>query len=232
MAKIKVLVVEDIEDIRQYVVKALKKDEKIQVIGEAATGIDAIEQVKTLKPDVVLMDIHMETPTAGLDAAEIIMGQFPHTRIITLTIHQDDQLVFRAYCAGVRDYLLKTSPPHEIVEAVHNVHQNQLMVRSNVASKIIDEFTKMRIQQDHIKFTYQVLSKLSNSEFEVLSQVYQGYKYRQIADARFVSLGTVKTQVNSILRKFQRKRMKEVLSLLEEMNFHEIIKSNQLDAFG
>jgi len=224
---IRTLIVEDVEDIREYIAESLEKESDIEIMGQVNSGMAALDFVSKQKPDVILMDIQMESPTAGLEAAESIKQQFPDIRIITLTIHEDDHLIFRAYCAGVMDYLLKTAPKEEIAEAVRNVHNNKMMVRSNIASKIIHEFTKLRTQQESTNFTYSVLSKLTNSEFEILAQVFEGHKYKEIAEMRFVSMGTIKSQVNSILKKFQKKKMKDVLVLLEKMNFGTIIADNR-----
>ena len=226
MEVIRVVIVEDIHDIRCYIEDALQKEKDIEVIGQASNAREALELIKKLQPDVVLMDIQMDSPTAGLEIAEIICNDFPRIRIIIFTMHEDDQLIFRAYCAGVIDYILKTTPVNEIAASIRNAHQNKMLLRPNIAKKIISEFTKLRSQQENIIFTYNVLSKLSNSEFDVLALIFEGYKYRQIADMRYVSLGTIKSQVNSILRKFECKRMNEVLILLKRMNFSEIIANN------
>jgi DNA-binding NarL/FixJ family response regulator len=224
MEKIKVAVVDDMADIREYIAAALEKEADIRLVGQSDSGAGAVELVRKLKPDVVLMDILMESPDAGLLAAEIINKEFPQIRLIILTIHEDDHLMFRAYCAGAMDYILKTVPVAEVAQAIRNVFDNRMMIRPNVATKIISEFTRLRVRQESLLFVYNVISKLTNSEFDILTLVYEGYKYRQIADMRFVSQVTIKSQVNRILHKFQRKSMKEILFLLEKMNFRDIIK--------
>lgn len=229
MEKIKVAVVDDVADIREYITAALKKEDDIELVGEADSGAGAVEMVRKLKPDVVLLDILMESPTAGLDAAEIIHNEYPEIRLVILTIHEDDHLMFRAYCAGVMDYILKTAPVSDISQAVRNAFNNNMMIRPNVATKLVTEFSRLREQQESLLFTYNVITKLSNSEFDILILVYEGYKYREIADMRFVSLVTIKSQVNSMLRKFQRKSMKEVLIMLENMNFRRMIKEIRPD---
>lgn len=227
MKEISVAVVDDVKDIREYISVALEKESDIKMIGQADSGAGAVELVRRLEPDVVLLDILMESPDAGLEAAEIINQEYPQIRLIILTIHEDDNLMFRAYCAGVMDYILKTVPVTEIAQSIRNVYDNHMMIRPNVASKIVTEFARLRGRQESLLFVYNVISKLTNSEFDILTLVYEGYKYRQIADLRFVSLVTIKSQVNRILHKFQRKTMKEVLIMLEKMNFREIVKEMQ-----
>jgi len=223
MEKIRVMIVDDMADIREYFSGALSKENDFEIIGQASSGAQSVIMAGELKPDVILMDILMETPTAGLDAVEKILEKDPNIRVIILTIHEDDSLLFSAYCAGVMDYILKTDSIKNIVEAIRNVYGNQMMLRPNVAKKIVDEFTRMKTQQESLLFTYNVMSKLTNSEFEILCQVYQGSKYKEIASTRFVSIVTIKSQVNSILHKFNAKSMKDVVSMLKRMQFEDII---------
>ena len=229
MSRIKVAVVDDVSDIREYLINSLVHEEDIQVIGEAQSGKEAVSLIREIQPDVVLMDILMETSTAGLDAAEIIHKEFPNIRLIILTIHEDSTLMFHAYCVGAMDYILKTAPTKDIAQAIRETYNNQMMIRPNVATKLVSEFSRMRSEQTSLLFTYNIISKLSNSEFDILIQVYEGKKYKEIADMRFVSQVTIKSQVNSILKKFERKSMKEVLSLLKSMNFEKMIKEIRPD---
>lgn len=229
---IRVVIVDDMDDIREYIGGALEGEADVQIVGEAKSGRSAVEMVRELEPDVVLLDILMESPSAGLEAAEVIHQEFPQIRVIILTIHEDEHLMFRAYCAGVMDYILKTAPAGEIAQAIRNAFDNHMMIRPNVAAKIVSEFTRLRVQQESLLFVYNVLSKLTNSEFDILALTYEGHRYRQIADMRFVSLVTIKSQVNSILRKFQRKSMKEVLILLEKMNFRDIVQEIRPEGIG
>jgi len=229
MEKIKVVVVDDVKDIRDYIKSALEKENDITVIGEASRGDQAVEVVRKLKPDVVLMDILMETPTAGLEATEIINSEYQEIRLIILTIHEDSHVMFRAYCSGAMDYIIKTSPAPDIVQAVRNAYNNEMMIRPNVAAKLVDEFTQMRTQQESLLFTYNIISKLSNSELDVLLLIFDGYKYREIAGMRYVSVVTVKSQVNSILRKFGYSNMKEVIAHLYKMNFKQLVKNIRAD---
>ena len=224
MDKIRVMVVDDMKDIREYFSAILSKEDDLEIVGQATSGAQSVWLAETTMPDVILMDILMETSTAGLDAVEQILAKQPEIKIIILTIQEDDNLLFRAYCAGVMDYILKTDPVDNMANAVRNVYNNQMMLRPNVTKKIVDEFARMKVQQDSLLYTYNIMSKLTNSEFEILCQVYHGSKYREIADSRFVSIVTIKSQVNSILHKFNSRRMKDVVEMLKKMNFDDVIR--------
>lgn len=224
MNQIRILIVDDLADIRDYFAMILGKEPNFSVVGTAASGSDAVNKAMLHKPDVILMDIQMETPTAGIDAAAAILEKNPEIRVIILTIHEDDDLLFQAYCAGVMDYIVKTDSITYIVNAIRNVYENKMMLRPPIAKKIVGELTRMKAQQSSFLFALSIMSRLTNSEFEILTHIYEGQSYKDIASNRFVSIATVKSQVNSILKKFDQKNMKDVVAILKEMNFGNIIK--------
>lgn len=222
MDKIKVLIVDDMPDIREYFQLILSKEPDIEVVGLASSGIEALQKTREAKPDVILMDIQMETRTAGIDATNAIKSFFPDVKIIILTIHEEDEYLFQAYCAGVMDYIVKTDSISQILNSIRTVHSNKLMLRPGVADKIIDEFTRLKTQQNSMIYILNIISKLTNSEFEILKCFYEGSTYKEISETRFVSPATVKSQVNSILKKFEMKTMKEVVKLLKQINFSQL----------
>ena len=212
------------KDIREYFSMILSKEADLEVVGIASSGLEAIRCAKELSPDVILMDIQMETRTAGIDATNAIKTINPNIRVVILTIHEEDEFLFQAYCAGVMDYIVKTDSITQIINSIRNVYINKLMLRPNIAEKIIDEFTRLKTQQKSLLYAFHIISKLTNSEFEILKCFYEGNNYKTIAETRFVSQATIKSQVNSILKKFEMKNMKDVIKLLNLVNFSEIIK--------
>ncbi|MDL2319123.1 response regulator transcription factor [Eubacteriales bacterium OttesenSCG-928-A19] len=222
--KIRILIVDDNEDIRAHFVSILSKEPRIEIVAEAASGADSVTMAMALAPDVVLMDIQMETPTAGIDAAQRIHESLPETRIIILTIHEEDELLFQAYCAGVMDYIVKTDSIATIIRAIENVYENKMLLRPQIAEKIVQEFTRMKANETSLLYAINLLSRLTNSEFEILSLIFSGQRYKEIAASRYVSLSTVKSQINSILRKLEMKSMKDAMRMLHQISFGEIIR--------
>ncbi|HHX55609.1 MAG TPA: response regulator transcription factor [Clostridiales bacterium] len=224
MDKIKLLIVDDIADIRDYFHMILSNEPDIKVVGTASSGIEAIQKAKDLKPDVILMDVQMETRTAGIDATETILANNPDIKIIILTIHQEDEYLFQAYCAGVMDYIVKTDSISQIINSIRTVYSNKLTLRPGVADKIVDEFARLKSQQKSMIYVLNIVSSLTNSEFEVLKCFYEGDSYKQISEQRFVTIATIKSQVNSILKKFEMKTIKDVVKLLKMSHFDELIE--------
>ncbi|MBQ4436328.1 MAG: response regulator transcription factor [Clostridia bacterium] len=225
MNRIRIIMADDNPEICSHFSTILAREPDLELIGSASTGAEAVQLTRTLRPDIVLMDIQMETRVAGIIASRQILTELPDTRVIILTILEDDDLLFQAYCAGVIDYIIKTDAADQIVTSIRNAYRNQLVLRPQYAEKIIDELKRVKEEQYSLLYSLNMLSKLSNSEFEVLKSLYQGLNARQISEERFVSLGTVKTQIHSILQKFGLKSASEVVRKLHEINFDYIIDS-------
>ncbi len=225
MSAIRIMMADDNAEIRSYFTNILDHEPDMELLGCASSGAEAVKMAEELRPDIILMDIQMETRVAGISASEQILKKLPGTKIIILTILEDDDLLFQAYCAGVTDYIIKTDSISQILTSIRNAHQNQLILRPKYAEKIIDELKRVKEEQVSLLYSLNILTRLSNSEFEVLKCLYLGMNARQIADARCVSLGTVKTQIHSILQKFSLKSASEVVKRLKQIGFDHIIES-------
>ncbi|MCR4876329.1 MAG: response regulator transcription factor [Clostridiales bacterium] len=224
---IRILLADDNAEIRSYFHGILDREPDFRVVGEASSGAECIRMALELKPDIILMDIQMETETAGIDATAVIHEKLPDTKIIILTIHSDDEMLFRAYSSGALDFIVKTDSISKIVSSIQQVSRNQLQLRSDVASKIVTEFQRIQRENASLLYTLNILSKMTNSELEVLCCLYNGDSYKQVAKTRFVSEATIKSQVNSILKKFGMKRMKDVVAVLRQVDFSRIASMMQ-----
>ena len=143
-------------------------------------------------------------------------------RLGDLTIHSDDEMLFQAYSSGAMDYIVKTDSIAKIISSIEKVSQNQMQLRADVAAKIVTEFQRIRHERASLLYTLNILTKMTNSELEVLCCLYNGDSYKQVAKTRFVSEATIKSQVNSILKKFEMKRMKDVIEVLHQVDFSTI----------
>ena len=216
---IRVVITDDMQDIREYLYEIISESaDDIQVVGFASSGREAVEVALRENPDVVLMDIQMETRTAGIEAIDAIHKANPKIRCIVLTIHEDDKYLFQAYQSGASDYITKTMEPAAIVSAIRDVYENELLLRPQVAKKFIQEYQRLQANQSQVQEALQVMLLLSAAEYEVLKLVNDGYSYRDIARLRFVEESTIRSQANHILRKFNKKRMRDVVAMLRELN--------------
>ena len=225
MDPVRILIADDNAEVRSYFSGILSHESDMELVGCASTGVEAVRLARSLRPEIILMDIQMETRVAGIAASQQILSEMPGTKIIILTILEDDDLLFQAYCAGVTDYIIKTDSISQILTSIRNARQNQFILRPKYAEKIIDELKRVRETQQNLISSLNILTRLSNSEFEVLKCLYQGLKAREIAEGRCVSVGTVKTQIHSILQKFNMKSVNEVNRQLRDMRFEDIIEN-------
>ena len=206
---IKVLIAEDVDPIRRRYKAVLKKCPDIEVVADVATGEEACKAARELNPDVILMDIEMEAKDAGIRATGEILSEMPDIKIIILTVYEEDELVFSAFRLGACDYVLKNASNEEIVNAVTSAYRGQSPIRPEIADKIRSEFRRVKTYESSFLFMLNILSTLTPKELDTLYLLSTGYNKRQICEMRCVEMSTVKSQVHSILKKFNKKKISE-----------------------
>lgn len=219
---IKILIADDMADIREYFQLVLSKETDFEVLDIVSSGREAYEKALEWHPHIVLMDITMESRLSGVEATARIKKKLPETKVIILTMHDDDEILFQAFSAGAEDYLMKDSSLTEVIKSIRDVHENQLALRPVISHKIQSEFKRLREEKERLIETLNVISKLTNSEFDIIRACCSGMKYKQIARERCVEEVTIRTHVNNILRKFGKRRMKDVVALMEESDIMKI----------
>ena len=221
---IRVLIAEDIEPVLRRYGRILGTDPEIEVIAQVQTGEEAAREALLLHPDVILMDVEMETRTAGLDASRTILSQAsPTPKIIILTVYEDDETVFEAFRLGVTDYVLKNSAPEELIGCVRDAYLNRSPIRPAIARKIRDEFQRIKKQEDSLLYCIQIVSQLTQTELDILTMMSRGYTRSQICEIRCVELSTVKSQSHTILKKFGKNNMQELIAMLNHLHVMEYL---------
>ena len=221
---IRVLIAEDIEPVWRRYGRILGTDPEIEVIAQVQTGEEAAREALLLHPDVILMDVEMETRTAGLDASRTILSQAsPTPKIIILTVYEDDETVFEAFRLGVTDYVLKNSAPEELIGCVRDAYLNRSPIRPAIARKIRDEFQRIKKQEDSLLYCIQIVSQLTQTELDILTMMSRGYTRSQICEIRCVELSTVKSQIHTILKKFGKNNMQELIAMLNHLHVLEYL---------
>jgi len=215
---IRVVIAEDLDVLRDHFGELVDGEADMEVVGLAASGKQAVQFALEKAPDVILMDIEMEVKHAGIAAAQTVLEQSPRIRIVFLTVHEDDETVFNAFETGAVDYVLKTSSSEEIVAAIRSAHQGISQIRPEIAYKVKNEFARIRKNQAILFDATLILSQLTPTETEILDLLMKEMKIGEIAKHRRVELSTIKSQINVILKKFKKKRTKEVVALLRQLN--------------
>lgn len=190
----RVLIVDDDHLMRAGLAELLSVDPTIEVAGQAATGREALEQVRRLAPNVVLMDIRMPDMD-GITATAALARQSPDTHVLILTTFEQDDYIFDALRAGASGFLLKRTRPEELIAAVHTVAEGDGLLSPSVTRRVID---RMARQPTPGPIRAEVLTP---REREVLGLIARGLANREIAAELVVEESTVRTHVKRILMK-------------------------------
>ena len=196
MTKISVLIVDDHGVVRQGLRTYLELLDDIRIVGEATNGEDAVEQVRSHRPDIVLMDLIMPVMN-GVDATRQILDTNPGTKVIVLTSFAEDDLVFPAIEAGASGYLLKDVDPADLHQAIQAVNAGEIQLHPEVTKKLVHRVMAPEASVEPS------LSGLTPREREVLSLIARGHSNREIALSLSISEKTVKSHVSNILGKLQ-----------------------------
>jgi DNA-binding NarL/FixJ family response regulator len=197
MDTLRVLIADDHPIFRDGMRALLGSVPDIEVVGEAATGDEAIVQAMDLQPDVVLMDLQMPG-IGGIEATRRILQASPHIRILVVTMFEDDYSVFAAMRAGARGYVVKGAKPEDMLRAVRSVGSGDAIFSPAIAVRLIDFFSapKPSVPQ-------QTFPELSDREREILDLIAQGASNAEIANGLVLSPKTVRNHVSNIFSKLQ-----------------------------
>jgi len=190
---IRVLVVDDHDIVRGGLRALLSGCEDIEVVGEAANGQEAVQEVKRHKPDVVLMDLMMPEMD-GIEATERITGEYPNMRVLVLTTFSTEDLVFPAIKAGAHGYLLKDSGSDRVEEAIRLVHRGEPSLHPDVARMLMQEVRPEKPKAP-------APDPLTPRELEVLSMLARGISNQEISDELVIAEVTVRSHISRILDK-------------------------------
>ena len=198
MRPIRVLLVDDQALFREGLRTLLSVRDGIEIVGEASNGEEALQRVKSLKPQVVLMDLRMPV-LDGVAATERIHAEHPASRVIVLTTFDDDEDVFDGLRAGAVGYLLKDAPSEKLIEAIEAAARGESFLQPSVAAKVVAEFS--RLSPWRISRNESLIDPLSERELEVLHHLARGKSNKEIAGALSIAEGTVKNHMTNILGK-------------------------------
>jgi DNA-binding NarL/FixJ family response regulator len=211
---IRVLIVDDQSLVRAGFRMILEAESDIEVVGEAADGADALTAVRESEPDVILMDVRMPN-VDGLEATRRLLdGKAEGPRVLILTTFDLDEYVYEALRVGASGFLLKDTPPEQLVDAIHIVASGDALLSPVITRRVIEEF--VRRPPDSVRKPSPALEELTARELEILRFIARGLSNAEIAKAAFVSETTVKTHVAHVLMKLRlRDRVQAVVFAYE-----------------
>jgi two-component system response regulator NreC len=193
--RVKVLVVDDHEIVREGIRMVLAADPELEVVGVASSGEEAIERVRELEPNVVLMDLGMPG-LSGFEATRRIKESSPGTQVVALTVHDSEGYVFQMLQAGATGYVVKRAPSEDVITAVKRAHQGEAVLHPSVAKLLIKDYLARVAKGEETSF-----DTLSDREREILKLIAEGETNREIADTLFLSIKTVQAHRANLMRK-------------------------------
>src|SRR5262245_1643228 len=196
MKAIRVCIFEDNTQLRDSLFNLVEASEGFVCVGSYANCDDVIEKISSVKPDVILMDIELPG-MSGIDAVRIIKEKFPDAKILMETIFEDDEKVFQSICNGAEGYILKNTPPDEILDAIREIHEGGAPMTPAIALKV------MRMFKQNLSGHKDDSFNLSSREKEILRCLVEGMSYKLIAASCFISIDTVHGHIKNIYKKLQ-----------------------------
>ncbi|KIL36100.1 histidine kinase [Cohnella kolymensis] len=194
---VRILVVDDHVVVRSGLIMLLHGKNDMQVVGEAAEGDEAVSKAEELHPDVVLMDLSMPHGKDGLTATAELKKRLPDTAILILTMHDDEEYLFRAIHAGASGYILKSAPHEELLTAIRQISGGNAYLSPTATKRLMSDYLDKMKNGEHAG-TYE---SLSDREKEILAKVAQGYSNKEIAEQLIISVKTVESHKSNLMEK-------------------------------
>lgn len=206
---VRVCIVEDDPDIRQSLETIIGSAAGFECAGTYDNAEDAVKSIPRIRPDVVVMDIHLPG-MSGIEAVRILQEEMPALQIAMCTVYEDDEHIFNALRAGASGYLLKRTSPEKLLEALSDLHNGGSPMSGEIARRVVASFQKKTTPSPE-------LAALTPREKEILDLLAKGYLYKEIAAELFISIETVKRHIHNIYEKLHVQTRTEALNKVFRM---------------
>ena len=211
MTPSRILLADDHELFRDGLAGLINAQPDLEVVAEAGDGLEALKFARDLNPDLIVMDINMPI-CDGLEATRLICTELPGSRIVTLTVHDEDEKLFAAIKAGAVGYLLKSTNKNNFLDGIRRSLAGEAALSSKIATRVIDEFSKLMNQSVAIASSEET-PDLTHRERDVLQHIARGATDKEIAAVLSISIYTVKSHVRNILGKLHAVNRREAARL-------------------
>ena len=198
MKQIAVCIVDDNRELRNALEEIITMSEGYKCIGTIATAEDAVAQIPILRPDVVLMDINLNSTENGIDVVRVLKPRIPDTNFMMCTVYEENEKIFEALSAGASGYILKKTDPARMLEAIRELYEGGAPMSSQIARKVVAAFREQSLKHTN---NIEELDMLSNREKEILELLSKGLMYKEIASQTFLAPETVRKHVYHIYEK-------------------------------
>lgn len=204
----RIVIADDHAVVRTGFSMILNFQEDMEVVGTAADGVEAYQKVMEHAPDVLIMDLSMPPGESGLIATSKILDSFPNTKILILTMYDDEEYLFHVLRSGASGYILKNAPDEQLLLAIRTVYQGETYIDPKMTTSLVKEFVHSSNDGEYSNDPFKVLSK---RELEILPLIAKGYGNKDIAEKLFVSVKTVEAHKTRIMDKLNLKSKPELV---------------------
>lgn len=205
----RIVIADDHAVVRTGFSMILNYQDDMEVVGTAADGLEAYQKVMEHKPDVLIMDLSMPPGESGLIATSKIAESFPETKILILTMYDDEEYLFHVLKNGAKGYILKNAPDEQLILAIRTVYQGETYVDMKLTTSLVNEFISNSSKDETA--TSDPFKILSKREIEILPLIAKGYGNKEIAEKLFVSVKTVEAHKTHIMQKLELKSKPELV---------------------
>ncbi len=207
---VKIIIADDHAVVRTGFSMILNYQEDMEVVATAADGVEAYQKVLEYKPDVLILDLSMPPGESGLVATSKISESFPETKILILTMYDDEEYLFHVLKSGAKGYILKNAPDEQLILAVRTVYKGETYVDMKMTTSLVNEFINQS-HQEEVSYSSDPFKILSKRELEILPLIAKGYGNKDIAEKLFVSVKTVEAHKTHIMNKLNLKSKPELV---------------------
>ncbi|MDU2673500.1 MAG: response regulator transcription factor [Clostridium sp.] len=224
-SKIKILLAEDFEIIRDDFCELIESQDDMEIVGTADTKAEIVKLAKEVSSDIILMDIEMDALNSGILATEEIHKFDPEIPVIFLTAHDIDEMIVTAMASGAVDYVVKSAEYDTILNHIRKAYEGKPILEARIQTKMRDELFRLSRTEKSLLFFINNISKLTPAERELIKLFLKNKKIDEIAKIRCVEVVTVKTQIKSLLKKFGLSRTKEIVKQIRELNIEHLFEN-------
>jgi len=226
---VRVLLVDQENQACRAIAKVLKRETRIQIIDFASNGYEAITKAITRTPDIVLMNVSIETKMAGIFACKEINVNTPGIKVILYGKDCSKDVIFKAFQMGAMNFLMDEYSDIDLINAVIDAYDGISSIHYSTAAPLRKEFKRILDLQDNLIYVLNVLIKLTSMEINILKHFYNGIRSQEIAKILFISNTTMKTHISHILKKFNLESMTQVVEVLHSTDLFSMINLNNND---
>lgn len=213
----KIVIADDHAVVRTGFSMILNYQEDMEVVATAADGVEAYQKVLEYRPDVLILDLSMPPGESGLVATSKISESFPETKILILTMYDDEEYLFHVLKSGAKGYILKNAPDEQLILAVRTVYRGETYIDMKLTTSLVNEFINQS-NQEEVNYSSDPFKVLSKRELEILPLIAKGYGNKEIAEKLFVSVKTVEEHKTHIMNKLNLKSKPELVEYALKRN--------------